>query len=88
MGSFARGGFHFVLIIGIASFWLPFTLMRVVAVDASNIVNLFNVETGAQWTATLSVARGTISATTVGNLVLFGGGGDSERQCINLHQPL
>jgi hypothetical protein len=42
--------------------------------DISNVVDLYNVATGAWSTAQLSVARQYIAAASVGNVALFAGG--------------
>ena len=50
-------------------------LMRSVAGRvASGVVDLYNSVTGAWSTAVLSVARGSLTATSVGNVALFAGG--------------
>ena len=49
-------------------------LMRATAGGASNAVDLYNSTTGAWSTAQLSVARGSLAATSVGNVVIFAGG--------------
>ncbi len=42
--------------------------------QASNAVDLYNSTTGAWSTAQLSVARGYLAATSVGNVAIFAGG--------------
>jgi hypothetical protein len=40
----------------------------------SNVVDLYNVATGAWWTAQLSLGRRNLAAASVGNVALFAGG--------------
>ena len=49
-------------------------LMRATAGALSNAVDLYNSATGAWSTAQLSVARGFLAATSVGNVAVFAGG--------------
>ena len=49
-------------------------LMRATAVAQSNAVDLYNSITGAWSTYQLSVARGYLGATSVGNVAIFVGG--------------
>ena len=50
------------------------SLMRTTAGGASSAVDLYNSATGTWSTAQLSVARGGLSAASVGNVALFAGG--------------
>ena len=50
------------------------SLMRAIAVAYSNVVDVYNVTTGAWSTAQLSVARIGLAAASVGNVALFAGG--------------
>jgi hypothetical protein len=50
------------------------SLMRATADYYSNVVDLYNLATGAWSTAQLSVARLELAATSVGNVALFAGG--------------
>ena len=49
--------------------------MGVTAGAVSNAVDLFNITSGTWSTAQLSVARGGLAATSVGNVAIFAGGG-------------
>jgi hypothetical protein len=53
------------------------SLMRATAGAFSNVVDVYNVATGAWSTAQLSVGRWQLAAASVGNLALFAGGGIS-----------
>jgi hypothetical protein len=48
--------------------------MRSAAVQSIGVVDLYNSTTGAWSTALLSVARGSLTATSVGNVAFFAGG--------------
>jgi hypothetical protein len=50
-------------------------LTRANAADASNVVDMYNIATGAWLTAQLSMARVHLAAASVGNVALFAGGG-------------
>jgi hypothetical protein len=52
----------------------------------SNVVDLYDIGTGRWSTAQLSQARGALSATSVGTVAIFAGGGDSKllRDCVCL----
>ncbi len=41
----------------------------------SDVVDIYNAETDTWTTTTLSVARGSLAATAVGDMVIFAGGG-------------
>jgi len=53
----------------------------------SDVVDVFNADTGSWSTATLSQARSCLAATTVGNLALFAGGqrGDSYGDVVDIY---
>ena len=46
--------------------------------NSSNVVDLYDSGTGRWSTAQLSQARGFLSATSVGTVAIFAGGGDSK----------
>jgi hypothetical protein len=50
------------------------SLMRTIAGGISNVVDVYNVATGAWSAAQLSVARYNLAAASVGNVALFAGG--------------
>ena len=59
--------------------------MRATAGDgASNVVDLYDSGTGRWSTAQLSQARDYLSATSVGTVAIFAGGGDGQllRKCL------
>ncbi len=72
----------------IECFFAPLTAFRLMRTTAdggrSDDVDLYNSESGAWSTAQLSVARGDLTAASVGNAVLFAGGSGGVSLCMGL----
>ncbi len=51
-----------------------FRLIRATAAGASNVVDMYNIATGAWFTDQLSEHRSCLAATSVGNVAIFAGG--------------
>jgi hypothetical protein len=60
-------------------------LMRVIAGNPSNVVDLYNSASGTWSTAQLSVARKLLAATSVGNVAFFAGGYYGPSNAVDLY---